>query len=244
MMKSGEKASPIIQRIRAELTNNADEATKKSFQRFFKEEVTCYGVKTGLVGKIAKKYWEEIKGLNKQEIFGLCEELYASGFCEEAFIVAYWVPNLADRFEPDDLAIFKSWIEKYVDNWAKCDGFCNHTIGGFIEKYPQYVGELKNWARAGHRWLRRAAAVSLIIPAREGRFLTDIFEIAGILISDNDDMVQKGYGWMLKEAGRLHQEEVFNYVAANKKIMPRTALRYAIELMPKDLKSRAMARDC
>lgn len=240
---TGNNASPIVQRIRAELANNADETTKKSFQRFFKEDATYYGVKTGLVGKIAKKYWEEIKRLNKQEIFGLCEELYASGFCEEAFIVAYWVPNLRDRLEPEDLAIFKNWIEKYIDNWAKCDGFCNHTIGGFIEKYPQYIEELKNWARAGNPWLRRAAAVSLIIPAKEGKFLTGIFEIADILIADNDDMVQKGYGWMLKEASRLHQKEVFDYVATNKKIMPRTALRYAIELMPKDLKVRAMARD-
>jgi hypothetical protein len=29
----------------------------------------------------------------------------------------------------------------------------------------------------------------------------------------------------------------------NKKVMPRTALRYAIELMPKDLKAEAMKKD-
>jgi 3-methyladenine DNA glycosylase AlkD len=55
--------------------------------------------------------------------------------------------------------------------------------------------------------------------------------------------VQKGYGWLLKEASRKHQKEVFNYVMKNKNVMPRTALRYAIELMPDTLRKRAMKRD-
>jgi 3-methyladenine DNA glycosylase AlkD len=56
-------------------------------------------------------------------------------------------------------------------------------------------------------------------------------------------MVQKGYGWMLKEASRKHQKEVFDYIMHNRKSMPRTALRYAIELMPKELKADAMMKD-
>jgi len=82
----------------------------------------------------------------------------------------------------------------------------------------------------------------LIIPARKGLFLEDVFEIADILLLDKDDLVQKGYGWMLKAASEAHQKEVFNYVMANKSVMPRTALRYAIEKMPADLKAEAMKK--
>ena len=56
-------------------------------------------------------------------------------------------------------------------------------------------------------------------------------------------MVQKGYGWLLKEESRQHQKEVYDYIVRNKKLMPRTALRYAIELMPKELKREAMRKD-
>lgn len=233
----------IIQKIRAELKSNADEATKRSFQRFFKEEVKYHGVKTGLVGKIARKYWQEAKGLPKKEIFTLCEELYASGYCEEAFVVSFWLPNLLDQLEPSDLAIFKDWIDKYIDNWAKCDGFCNHTIGSLIEKYPPCIQNLKDWSKSTNRWLRRAAAVSLIIPAKNGKFLADIFALADQLLGDQDDMVQKGYGWMLKEASRLHQREVFDYVMKNKRLMPRTALRYAIEKLPQNMRKEAMKKE-
>ncbi len=91
--------------------------------------------------------------------------------------------------------------------------------------------------------MKRAAAVSLILPARKGGFLLDVFEINDILLSDKDDLVQKGCGWLLKEAGKLHQKEVFNYIMENRKVMPRTSLRYAIELMPQDLRKKAMVRD-
>jgi 3-methyladenine DNA glycosylase AlkD len=90
--------------------------------------------------------------------------------------------------------------------------------------------------------MRRASAVSLIIPARKGKFLNDILEIADILLLDKDDLVQKGYGWMLKAASKSHQQEIFNFVIKNKSIMPRTSLRYAIEKMPKELKRKAMEK--
>ena len=66
--------------------------------------------------------------------------------------------------------------------------------------------------------MRRAAAVSLIVPAKHGKFLKESMEIADLLLTDTDDMVQKGYGWLLKEASRKHTDEVFSYVMKNKKV--------------------------
>jgi 3-methyladenine DNA glycosylase AlkD len=120
--------NPTIQKIRESLKENTDNKTQKSFQRFFKEEVKYYGVKVAVVRKIANIFWKEIKTLEKSNIFNLCEFLFSSDYCEEAFVVAFWLPKITDEFEPDDWVVFKNWIDKYVNNWAKCDGFCNHTI--------------------------------------------------------------------------------------------------------------------
>jgi 3-methyladenine DNA glycosylase AlkD len=234
--------NPTIQKIRESLKENIDNKTQKSFQRFFKEEVKYYGVKTAMVRKIANKFWKEIKTLEKLNIFNLCELLFSSDYCEEAFIVAFWLPKITDEFEPDDWIVFKNWIEKYVNNWAKCDGFCNHTMRSFLVKYPTFIEELKEWTQSKNRWLRRAAAVSLIVPAKKGHFLKDVFEITDQLLLDEDDLVQKGYGWLLKVTSHLHQKEVFDYVMKNKENMPRTALRYAIEKMPQFLRLEAMKR--
>ena len=234
---------PIIARIRQELAAQADPVIQKTSKRFFKEDIVCYGLKTATVMAVAKKYWREVKGRSKPEIFALCEELYRSGYLEESFIVSNWAHALSGRYEKEDLAVFRRWIDTYITNWASCDGFCNHTMGDIIEQYPEYTEELKRWTRSENRWMRRAAAVSLIVPAKHGKFLDESVEIADMLLTDTDDMVQKGYGWLLKEASRKHTREVFSYVMKNKRLMSRTALRYAIELMPKDLKAEAMKKD-
>ena len=232
----------IIERIREDLALNADEKTKSSSTRFFKEKITCYGVKSAFVGKIAKEYFNEIRNKDKKEIFALCEELFRSDYCEESFIASAWAYMLRNNYSEDDFFIFERWIEIYVNNWAKCDTLCNHTVGTFIETFPAYVENLKLWTASDNRWMRRASAVTLILPARKGNFLKDVFEISDRLLKDKDDLVQKGYGWMLKEASKAHQQEVFEYVMKNKKVMPRTALRYAIEKFPKDLRAKAMEK--
>ena len=108
--------------------------------------------------------------------------------------------------------------------------------------YPNFLMKLKKFSKSENRWMRRASAVSLIIPARKGLFLGIIFDIADDLLLDKDDLVQKVYGWMLKSASESHQQEVFDFVMKNKSIMPRTSLRYAIEKMPKEKEKQAMLK--
>lgn len=233
----------ILNKIRKELREASDEKTRQTGLRFFREEVRLYGVKSKTVSAIARENYAPINARSKEEILALCESLWQSGMMEESFIACSWSEKQGPRFVPGDFVILEKWVHKYVSNWASCDTLCNHTVGDFIQKYPEFIAELKRWAKSENRWVKRAAAVSLIVPARRGKFLADIFEIADILLLDSDDMVQKGYGWMLKVASQAHLEEVFSYVMAHKSVMPRTALRYAIEKMPQDFRIKAMVKD-
>ncbi len=245
----------IITEVRQALRDSADEKTLASSDRFFKEEVKVYGVRVPVVSQIAKLAFAKIKHLSKQDIFELCEELWRSGYSEEGYIACNWSYALHKQYEPADFTVFEHWVKNYISNWATCDTLCNHTVGDFVIMYPGYVAELKKWALSDNRWVRRAAAVSLIIPARKGLFLDDILEIADTLLLDGDDMVQKGYGWMLKAASmsesfvkgadetkREHLDAVFGFVIKHRATMPRTALRYAIEKMPPELKAEAMKK--
>ncbi len=232
----------VITAIRRELAQQADDKTISITKKFFKEHIIFYGVPNNTVKKIAAKFYPQVKPLGKKEIFRLCEELLKSEYMEEAFIACEWSYRVHSLYESDDFYMFEHWIGKYINNWAECDTLCNHSVGALVDKYPQYLANLKQWAKSDNRWMRRASAVTLIIPAKQGKFLKDILEIADILLKDTDDLVQKGYGWMLKDASVMHQKEIFDYVMKNKKIMPRTALRYAIERFPQDLRQKAMAK--
>jgi 3-methyladenine DNA glycosylase AlkD len=232
----------IVDKIRVELNRNADEKTRIQGEKFFKENVRIYGLKSAKVEQISKEFYKTIPDKTKSRIFALCDELWKSGYLEEAGIACMWSYNVKKQYKPEDFAVFEDWVNKYVTNWAACDTLCNHSVGTLIEMYPSHLSGLKRWAKSTNRWVKRASAVSLIVPARKGLFLNDIFEIADIMHHDPDDMVQKGYGWMLKAASQAHQKEVFNYVMSKKATMPRTSLRYAIEKMPKELKAKAMAK--
>jgi 3-methyladenine DNA glycosylase AlkD len=231
-----------LQKLRDDLVKNSNEKDRISGLRFFKEEVKLLGMKSTVVSSISKEHFKALSDKNKSFVFALCEDLLSSGIMEESFVACNWSYSMHKQFEASDFGLFEKWVNKYVNNWATCDTFCNHTVGTLIEMYPDLIRGLKTWTHSENRWVKRASSVTLIIPARRGLFLSDIFEIADNLLIDKDDMVQKGYGWMLKAASQSHQKEVFDYVMKHKANMPRTALRYAIEKMPAQLKAEAMKK--
>lgn len=232
----------IIEQIRKELKTIGDKKTREKTQYYFKEQIESYGVKTPVVTSIGKEYFKSVKDKSKTEIFDGCENLWKSQIIEESFVACHWSHSIHKKYEPGDFDIFEKWVDSYITNWATCDSFCNHSLMALVEKYPPLLNRLKTFVTSENRWKRRASSVTLIMPAKRGKYLEDVFEIADRLLQDEDDMVQKGYGWMLKSASHAHPHKVYEFVMRNKEKMPRTALRYAIEKMPKEMKIKAMEK--
>ncbi|MDR1338133.1 MAG: DNA alkylation repair protein [Rickettsiales bacterium] len=231
----------MLKDIRAQLRKNADPAIAESSKRFFKEEIKTYGFKSADVSKIARAYFPQIDKMKKSEVFELCDDLVKSDYMEEFSIACEFCYRRHRDFEKSDFKIFEKWVAAYVNNWAKCDTFCNHSVNALVEKFPELVSDIKKWSKSKNRWVRRASAVIFILSARRGRFVDDVFEIAEKLLTDPDDMVQKGYGWALKAAGEFAPKRVYDFVTARVATMPRTAYRYAIEKLPADMRKKAMA---
>lgn len=232
----------ILSDLRKDLTAYSSPQTKESFWRFFKEPILCYGLKSSDTWMLAKKHRQQIKSFSKSEIWNLSESLWVSWYIEESFVACNWAEKMEKHYEPEDFGIFLHWIETYIHNRASCDTFCNHSMGNFLMKFPQFLPQLLQRTQSSNRRVKRAAAVSLIVPARKWLWLPEIFQIVDALRMDDDDMVQKWYGWLLKVASAQHLQEVFDYVMHYKTTMPRTALRYAIEKMPTTMKQVAMKK--
>lgn len=236
------KQSEIVAAITREFKAAADPKYRESIQRFFKEPIEVYGVRTADARRISQEYFKQVKHLPKRDVFEICELLHQGTKYEEHGIAFSWAGKLSARFEPADFRVFEGWLKKYVTNWAACDTFCGGPLGEFLVKYPEFLPKVRAWAGSKNRWLRRASAVAHIIPNRNGIAVDSAYKVAEVLLEDTDDMVQKGYGWMLKELANKRPQEVFEFVMARKDRMPRTALRYAIEKMPPAWKKRAMAK--
>ncbi|MBN1486007.1 MAG: DNA alkylation repair protein [Anaerolineae bacterium] len=197
---------------------------------------------TPVIRDISKQYYQDIKHLEKSQVLDICEILLASRDGAERIIAFDWAYRYKKHYTEDDFQRFELWLAKYVDDWGSCDDFCSHAFGHLIYRYPAHITQVKAWTQSPNRWFRRAAAVIMIYSARKETHLDAAFEIADSLLMDQDDLVQKGYGWMLKEISKRQPAPVFDYVMAHRATMPRTALRYAIEKLAPELRKQAMQK--
>jgi len=133
--------------------------------------------------------------------------------------------------------IVDEWVD-FLNNWANTDHFTTHHISECIKDDPSLVEQLIKWTGSDNRWRRRASAVTMVPMARKGEMLEDVFRIADHLMVDRDDMVQKGVGWMLKEASKEHPTEIHRYLLKWRKKTSGLTLRYASEKLPTELKVR------
>jgi len=231
----------IFPQIQLELDHNADKKYREKVRDYFKMDVTNYlGVRIPFVRKIANKHFKEISQLDIDDIIKICNELLKTKIYEHKVIAFHWSYKCKKQFQSKHFKIFEGWLKTYVDDWSDCDDLSTHTLGYFVYQFPEFIPKVNKWATSKNRWLRRASAVVFFYSARRGEHLDSIFLAADLLLLDKDDLVQKGYGWMLKEASKFIEREVFEFVMDNKDKMPRTALRYAIEKMPAKYKKAAM----
>lgn len=229
-----------ISRELEELTSPEEKDKRTRWELQYQEKPRLHGAPTDSVRKISAKFFLKVKMKPKEEIFQLCEKLLNTGCVEERTVAFDWAFRLKKNYAESDFRTLESWLKKYVQSWGACDDLCTHALGAFIFQFPRFISKVKEWAKSTNRWARRASAVTLIYSIRRGKHLEHVFEIADSLLMDKDVMVQKGYGWMLKEATKHYPQEIFKYVMAHRKEMPRTSLRYAIEKLSPALKKKAM----
>jgi 3-methyladenine DNA glycosylase AlkD len=231
-----------LQEIRHSLEVLSTPERKASTLRFFKHPVQVIGVSNPMTQGVGRKVIQEIKEESKEWSFQLAECLFETGYLEEALLACQIVYARKKSFESSDFKIFEKWVNIYIHNWAVCDTFCNQSVGHLLMTFPECVQEILPWSLHDNLWMRRACAVSFIYPAKRELYIEEQMNIALVLLEDKEDMVQKGYGWLLKVLSQKRMTLVFDFIEKYKERMPRTALRYAIEKMPKNFKEQAMSR--
>jgi 3-methyladenine DNA glycosylase AlkD len=118
-----------------------------------------------------------------------------------------------------------------IDNWDLVDVACPYVVGGYLFDRPRDV--LYELARSESLWERRTAIVSTSYFIRQGD-VTDTFEIAALLLEDEEDLIHKATGGWLREAGKKDRRRLLSFLDKHAATMPRTALRYATEHLDRE----------
>ncbi|KON30815.1 hypothetical protein AC482_02930 [miscellaneous Crenarchaeota group-15 archaeon DG-45] len=224
----------IVDEIRADILRRARRENVPRIKRFFKEAVEVRGLMSPQIEEVAKLAYPMVReDLNLAlEVAG---RLVASGVLEEASVGIRLLGRMTGRFTPELFDVFDGWVDR-LTNWATTDGLCTSLISETVTLDPELAGRLLLWTGSEGRWRRRAAAVSLVPLVRKGLMLDEAFAVAERLMTDGDEMVQKGVGWLLKEAAKGHPHEVRGFLLRWRAEAPALVLRYASEKLPGEMK--------
>ena len=113
-----------------------------------------------------------------------------------------------------------------VNNWDLVDTSAPAIVGGYLKDKSR--NPLMRLAKSKSLWERRIAIVATQHFIRLGEFEKTL-AISRVLLSDNEDLIHKAVGWMLREVGDRDAAPLVRFLDKHGSVMPRTMLRYAIE---------------
>jgi len=231
----------IAAHIRRVLKDGGSAPHSEEVQWFFKEEIRSRGWYTAELRKVAVRFRRTLlreKGL--PFLLQVADRLFSGRVLEEKVFAVFLLETLTSDFGDAEFKLFESWLSR-VSSWADHDGLVHYLISPMVAADPSRVGHVFRWAESRTRWFRRAACVALIRGARQKIFLPEIKRLSDVLLSDDDDMVQKGLGWLLRETAKYDSKRVVPYLMSIRKHAPRLVLRTACETLPPRTRKKILA---
>lgn len=217
--------------IQSELQKLANKKYAEHALRFFKTGKGEYGEGDKFLGirvPVLRKLVKTYRGISLDKILILLK----SKFHEERMVALFFLVDMFKRGEGENKkTICRIYLDntKYINNWDLVDTTAWHIVGAFL--YDKDRKPLYTLARSNNLWERRIAILSTFYFIREDEF-KDTLKLAEILLHDNEDLMHKAVGWMLREVGKRNLKKEEAFLEKHYASMPRTMLRYAIEKFP------------
>lgn len=226
----------VLKSLKNELKMLKDSKKAIVLKSFFKtgkgeygEGDIFFGITVPKTRTVAKKYFKEIT-LNETE------ELLRSKIHEERLCALLIMVEKFDSKETGEekKTVFRTYLKntKFINNWDLVDLSAHEIVGNYIYNTPSEREILKRLAESKNLWEKRIAIVSTYHFIYRKSY-ENTLKISKILLHDEQDLIQKAVGWMLREVGKRDLGAEERFLEENYRTMPRTMLRYAIEKFPK-----------
>ena len=233
------KRTPIrvAREIRHLLQADGSPEHAQGVQRFFKEEIKSRGWRTARLRRLARQYSRALHQEHGLDfVVGVADRLFTGRVLEEKVFAVLLLENLTACFDDTHFRLFESWLDR-ISTWADHDGLVHSLIAPMIKARPTRARRVFDWAKSPDSWHRRAACVALIQGTRRKMFFAQVVRVSNMLLEDEDDMVQKGLGWLLRETAKADRPRTVPYLMKIRSRSPRRVLRTAAETLPAKTRS-------
>lgn len=232
----------VAGQIRQTLKTGGSAKRAAGVQRFFKEAIQSHGWKTAELRRAIRLCRKEI--LTHRDFDFLVEvadHLFSGPVLEEKAAGVFLLEDLTGKCNDREFKVFETWLDR-ISSWADHDGLVHCLISPMVVENPTRTKFVFPWARSRDRWHRRAACVALIRGARAQMFFPEIVILSNSLLGDQDEMVQKGLGWLLRETAKSDAKRSVPYLMKIRGRAPRLVLRTACEKLPSAIRKQVLAR--
>ena len=199
-------------------------------------DYVSYGLRAAAIDEVIRTFRQSLKGLALDERLYLAEELFKAGISEQASVGNYLLAISTEYLGPEHFEYLNRCVGQF-HGWGSTDGFCIYVLQPLLLRHRDAVLRLLGeWNRSDNLWKRRASVVAFTRKAgASGEYVDDVLRLCENLIWDEEDLVQKGVGWALKDNLRGAKEKVVAYVKdLRARGVPSTITLYAI----RDLKGQ------
>jgi 3-methyladenine DNA glycosylase AlkD len=239
-----EKDTPaeVAAQIRRALKDGGSTKHAAGVQWFFKEEIRSHGWYTADLRRAVRTCRKDIlKEHGFDFLVAVADQLFSGPVLEEKVAGIFLLENLTNNCGDREFKLFESWLDR-ISSWADHDGLVHSLISPMVTDKPARAKAVFRWAKSPNRWHRRAACVALIRGARAKMFFPEITKLSNSLLADDEDMVQKGLGWLLREAAKFDATRTVPYLMKIRERAPRLVLRTACETLPVATKKRVLSQ--
>ena len=217
--------------IRKVLRKLGDADIAQHSQRFFKTGKGEYGEGDRFLGirvPVLRQHIRQYRDVDAEEVLKLLASKYHE---ERLFALLLLVDKYQRGADREKAWIYKHYLanSQYINNWDLVDSSADKIVGAQLlqrSRKPLY-----KLARSKSLWQRRIAVMATFYFIRKHDF-NDALAICEMLINDEEDLIHKATGWMLREVGKRDLKAEMEFLDRHCPAMPRTMLRYAIERFP------------
>lgn len=204
----------LYNQIIKELWSKANKVKAERDSFYYKKGgYISWGLSTTDFRLLMKKYKKQFEKLKGKEVLDLAWLFYKSGIEDQIYVGNFITALHAESLTSSSLNFFDKALN-YFHTWGTIDDFCVHTLEVLLRKFPkQTTALLAKWNKSKNMWKRRASVVAFTRKAGEsGKFTNEALKPCSNLVNDEEDLVQKGVGWALKDVMRGNKPRVLNYV--------------------------------
>ena len=239
-MASSDTAGDVAGQIRHALKTGGTSEHAAGVQWFFKDEIKSHGWYTADLRRAVRSCRREILREHDFEfLVEVADKLFSGSVLEEKIAAVFLLENLDAQFGDREFRMFEAWLHR-VSSWADHDALVHDLIAPMLAAKASRAKAVFRWAKSHDRWHRRAACVSLIRGTRAKMFFPQIVKLSNSLLGDEDDMVQKGLGWLLRETAKFDAKRTVAYLMKIRVKAPGLVLRTACETLPATARKRIL----